>query len=943
MRAKRLYGGPRVCTDRTENVCIGPYGGAPPGTEVIYLAETNHTPQSAGPGRRRRKRAAGAEIALNTLKVLGTLLLIGITTGAILACFAAVYIKTVIMPQAPLDLTKFSVDLSTTIYYTDPNTGADVEWLTVHGDENRKWVSYADIPENLVHAAVAIEDKRFYDHHGVDWLRTARGVLTMFTGGDIQGGSTITQQLIKNVTEQDEVTVKRKILEIFRALDFDRNHSKEETLEWYLNYIYLGENCRGVYTASYEYFGKDVSELTLAECASLIGITNNPSIYDPYLDLIITDPETGEKVTNVQRNKNRQENILYQMLDQGYISQEEYDAAVAQELVFVRGEDTSKPKVVYTWFQDQVIRDVIQDLVDSGNGWSEEYVKQMFYSGGLSVYTTFDPKAQAAVDSVYENLDNLPYISNDGQQLQSAIVVIDNATGNVAALSGGMGEKESSLIFNRATQAVRPSGSSIKPLSVYGPAIDMGLITPATVIDDSPYNNSRAGGWPINTPAGYRGLTMVSDALKRSVNTVAVKIMANYSSPELAYQYLTGENGFGITTLVESKEINGQTYSDIDIAPLALGGLTNGVTVREMAAAYSAFPRNGMYIESRTYTKVLDSNGEVLLDNQPETHTVLKESTAWYMNTMLQSVMTSGGTGSSGRFDGMSMAGKTGTTSSRKDLWFAGYTPYYTAVVWTGYDQQERLGSSLNNPSIGLWRKVMSQLHEGLENRSFAKPESVQTVTVQVCKDSGMKATEYCNKDIRTVTGQGERVVSVTLAAGDAPTEFCTYHVPITICSNSPIKDAEGNSTGVFHLAGPYCPEESQMEVSVVDFPRRENLNAAGIGAVSVSDNIFLKEYLDNLGQAAYCDLHTTQPVAPETPKVVDPRDPATWPGPEDYPTVEEWEKFDPYDPATWPAGWTEAGSGGGSGETVPPTELPTEAPVLPEGPDDSEPYVPAA
>ena len=870
-------------------------GGIPPGTEVFYLAETNSNPAGGTPPRprkRRKGRSTGVAVALGIGKVLGTLILIGICTAAILACFASVYIKSVILPQAHVDASSFKMNLSSTIYYNDPATGALRELRTLHGEENRVLVDYEDIPQDLIHAAVAVEDKRFYEHNGVDWIRTGGAFINMFLGmKDTYGGSTLTQQLIKNMTEKDEVTVKRKVLEIFSALDFERNYRKEDIMEMYLNYIFLGENCYGVGTASYAYFGKDVSQLSLAECASLIGITNNPSAYDPYI---------SENTKN--NNKKRQELILDLMEEQGYISAEERDAAKAEPLNFVRGTDESRPVTVYSYYEDEIIRDVIDDLKSKLN-MSEIVATQLVYGGGLKIYSCYDPLVQAKVDAVYKNTENLPYTSKTGQPLQSAITVVDNATGNVVAMAGGMGEKEGSLTQNRAVKTIRPPGSSIKPLAVYAPALEMGLITPATVVDDTPYNLDN-GGWPVNSFTGYRGLTTVYEGLQNSVNTVAVKILANYLTPQVSFDFLTknenGMGGLGISTdhLVAAEEINGQIYSDIGLASLALGGLTRGVSTFEMAAAYSTFPRGGVYVSPRTYTRVEDNEGKVLIDNQQETHTAMKESTAWYINYMLQNVMVNG-TGRTARFDGMTMAGKTGTTSSRKDLWFAGYTPYYTAVVWTGYDQQERLASSLGNPSLGMWNKVMSSIHEGLESQPFPLPTNQNIVTVEICKDSGLRPTEACRRDAR-----GSRVISLKFVEGDQPTPYCELHTDVEICLADPFLNDKGERTYMYHLAGPYCPENTdetpgRRTVSVVDYTRE-----GAAATVTTPDKMFMKSYLDSLGDAAYCTVHTelppveTPPAETEEPggnggTAINPSDPNTWP---DYPG------FDPFDPSTWPS-----------------------------------------
>ena len=902
------------------------------------MAETRRTTNQSGePPRRPRRKGGAGRVILGILKVIGTLILIGCTTGAILACFAATYIKTVIIPQDYVDASAYSMNLSSTIYYTDPSTGEAKELRTLHGEENRVKVDYEEIPEDLVNALVAIEDQRFWKHQGVDWRRTGGAFLNMFLGmKDTYGGSTITQQLIKNMTQNDDVTVKRKILEIFRALEFERNYSKEEILEMYLNYIYLGESCYGVGTASLTYFGKPVSELSLAQCASLIGITNNPSRYDPY----ISD-------YTLEQNKLRQEIILNEMLEQGYITQAEHDAAVAEELVFVgRGQGTTST-TVYSYFEDQLIKDVIADL-KAEYDLSDQMASQWVYNGGLSIYCTQDPEIQAKVDAVYEDLSNFNATSSTGAQLQSAITVIDNATGNVVAVAGGVGEKTGSLTLNRALSQRQP-GSAIKPLAVYAPALDLGVITPATVIDDSPYSFDGDGGspWPVNSYGYYRGLTNVYNGLQDSINTLAVKVLANYTSPQVAYDFLVNNLGFSTDHLVVQEERNGTVFSDIGLAQLALGGLTDGITTLEMASAYATFPRGGLYIEPRTYTKVERVDPDtgavtVLLDNQAESHAAMKDSTAWYINTMLQNVVRNG-TGTSARFEGSTMpiAGKTGTTTSRKDLYFVGYSAYYTAAVWSGFDQPERMSSGLQQQSAVTWKKVMSAIHEGLEDKSFPTP-SAGTVTVPICADSGLQATEACKHDART--GEGGRIINMTFVKGDEPTTFCEVHKDVEICLDAPFLDADGNPNGMYHLAGEFCPEESRRTVSILDITRE-----GAAAAVTVRDNQFTTGHLEALGEAAYCDVHTTAQAPEPTEKPpIDPMDYTTWPGPEDYDNIEDYNRFNPFDESTWP----ENVNGSSSGQqTTPPTQTPvqpTETPSTSVQPSQApatteEPFVPAA
>lgn len=691
------------------------------------------------------------------LRVLGTLFLIGVLTCAMLACLAVMYIKIIILPNAGLRVEDFNTNLSTNMYYTDPATGNNVVMQTLYGEENRVWVEFDEIPQDMKDAAVSIEDRRFHNHNGVDWVRTARGVLSMFTGQKIEGGSTITQQFIKNLTDEDQVTVKRKVTEIFRALEFENNYTKDEILGYYLNYIYLGESCYGVYTASYKYFDKHVSQLSLAECASIIGITNNPSLYNPYGTVRLEDPETGEVKTSRDFNKERQELILWCMLDQKMITQEEYDAAMAEELQFVRGEGESGKTDVYSWYADAVINQVIDDIQEN-YGYSRQIASGMVYSGGLEIYTCMNPYVQAAVDNIYRDVSNLNHTSSSGQTMQSSMTVVDNNTGAVVAMAGGMGEKEGSLSFNRATRGKRAPGSSIKPLAVYAPALELGVITPFSSEIDSPVEDN----WPKNAYNGYYGRMSITRALQISSNTVAVKTLEKVT-PEASFQFM--QDRFHID-LVESKTVGDRTLTDMVPAALALGGLTEGVNTYEMAAAYSVFPRGGAYIAPRLYSKVVNSDGDVILENTQENESALQQSTAYYMNNMLQTVFEGSGTATRGKFSGMAMAGKTGTTDSRNDLWFVGYTPYYTAAVWTGYDQQERVPSSLNNPSVVLWRQVMQPLHSDLPYQDFFTPESGKLVQVTYCTVSGARANSYC----------GGNATTTYMLEESAPTSYCTVH-----------------------------------------------------------------------------------------------------------------------------------------------------------------------
>ena len=811
-------------------------------------------PEEPRPRRPRRKRRRS--IVGTFFKALGTLILVGLCTGALLACFAAVYMVQVIVPLADLSLDEFELGENSVMYYQDKATGEYEEMVTLLNVTSSIWVDYEEIPEDLINATIAIEDQRFWTHPGIDWRRTGRAVLDMFMGNDISGGSTITQQLIKNLTDYDETTVKRKLIEIVRALRVTQNTSKEDVMTLYLNIIPLGSKCEGVGSASYQYFGKPVSELTLAECASLISITNNPSKYGPYSSARVPTESTGELWTAKQWNKWRQELVLDNMLKYGMISQEEHDEAVAQELVFVRGEDETGDSTVYNWYEETVISDVRADLVER-LGWSESRADQVLARGGLRIYTCMDPEIQSIVEEIYTNRENLNYASSDGQLMQSAITVIDNATGDVVAIAGQFGEKTGNLWSNFANDPEyrRQPGSSIKPLTVYSPAFEMGLISPITVLDDYPYSmNLNEKGeetpWPVNSgTAKYGGLTSVRTALTKSLNTIAVRVLADRVTPRESFQFVQDRYGL---ELVDALEVGDQIKSDIAVAPLSMGGLTYGVTTRDMAQAYATFPNNGVYTESRTYTKVtqlVDGHEVVLLENKQEQEVVIKETTAYYINSILENVLIEG-TGKGHTLTDMTAAGKTGTTSENKDRWFVGYTPYYTAAVWTGYAIPAKMPSG--NRSLDLWELVMEEIHADLENTRFHEPSGLKPVSY--CLDSGLLATEYCKLDPR-----GSRVAEDKIFAEDIPDGlYCTAHTEETVfnlCLDCPILDEAGAETGMYHIAGPYCPEESLMQVCLSGYERLP------MGTTVANDDMYRKSVIEAYG---ICSVHLEPAAGPD-------------------------------------------------------------------------------
>ncbi len=654
--------------------------------------------------------AAGTGFALRTAaKVVITALLVFITTGMIFACIFAVYVKTC---MTGLDLTpeELASALSSTVW-VQTDSGQMEELEVLHSTINRIWVEHDQIPEDIEHAAVAIEDRNFYKHKGVDWWRTLGAFGNMFLSmQDTFGGSTITQQLIKNLTGKDEVTVQRKLLEIFQALEFEKKYSKDEIMTMYLNQIYLGEGCYGVGTAAREYFGKEVWELDLAECAALIGITNNPSKYDPYI---------GEQCT--ARNKERQELILTQMYKQGYITYEQCEQAKAEPLQFRRAAGEGYHVPVHSYFVDSLIYELTADLAEE-RGVTLGVAEQLIYNGGYNIYCCMDQRIQRIVDDIYQNTSNLPQASYNptGQQLASAIVIMDPYTGEIKALAGQTGVKTGSFTENYATESVRPPGSSFKPVAVYAPALDLGLITQNTQVNDSAGVKLQGTSWyPKNSGGGNRGWVTIRTGVSSSLNTVAAQVLDRIGL-QASWTYLTERFGFHSLVRDHLDERTGQVVSDFVYPALALGQLSYGITVKEMAQAYTAFVNDGVMSFGRTYSLVTDRDGKVVLDNPARQQVAVKANTAWNITDMLQNAATYG-TGWMANFGTTAVAGKTGTTSNDFDRYFTGYTRYYVAAVWTGYTYPAVLHYG-TNPAGLIWHDVMSRVHEGLEWWSFNTP-----------------------------------------------------------------------------------------------------------------------------------------------------------------------------------------------------------------------------
>ena len=739
---------------------------------------------------RRRPRRRGWGTAG---RVIGTILLVFVLTAAIFAGIFSAYINSSMRGRVEVYLDEFETKVSTELYYQEPSSG---EWTMYHtlflDSENRIWADLEQIPKDLQNAVVAIEDKRFYTHKGVDWHGTARAIFSTIFGGSVQGGSTITQQLVKNVTGDNQNTVKRKVMEIYRAQELEKRYEKDEILEAYLNEVYFGYSCYGVVTASLKYFNKDVSELSLAECASLVAITNNPSLYDP----LQTD-------WGLENNRTRQLLVLGAMLEQGKINQAAYDAAKEENVVFSNGytilggrvdvdtdkkddtdtdggdeqpeEETETATSSQSYFTDAVIEDVAAALVekygltDSTNPVTGKVTTafeqgvNMVYGKGYKIYTTQNPDYQKIAEEVCTDTSNLPYTSSytnsygdkETEQLQVGMTIVDPYTGYVVAMVGGAGVKQYDRGWNWATSA-RQCGSAIKPISVYAPALDDGTINGASTIDDYPVMVLNGSVYPKNANGRYMGLTPLHTAIARSTNTCAVRVVQEYGTSR-SYDFMTNKLGFTTLTSQDAQQVGN----------MGLGGLDRGVTTEEMAAAFAAFANEGIYTAPRTFIRVEDADGNVILENEAKASVAMKDTTAALMNSLLQEVIN-GGTGYEGRISGMHVAGKTGTTNNDQDRYFVGYTPYYSCAVWVGYVHNQRIIAS-GNPAASMWQKVMSRIHADLPDKDFFSCSGL--TYVKVCADSGLLATDSCAEDCR-----GSRVYSALVAADNAPSAYCNMH-----------------------------------------------------------------------------------------------------------------------------------------------------------------------
>lgn len=758
----------------------------------------------------------------------------------------------------------------------------------VSRDSNRIPVTIDMVPENLQNAFVAIEDSRFYDHNGIDIKGIIRaGVIGIKNRHFSEGASTITQQLLKNNvftdwTSEDSFAdkVKRKIQEQYLALELEKVMDKDTILINYMNTINLGQNTLGVEAASRRYFGKHVNELNLSECAVIAGITQNPSRYNP-----ITHPEDNAK---------RRKKVLEDMQEQGYITQEEYDEALADDVysrIQIADSENNEDSSINTYFTDALIDDVLEDLIAAGYNETQAYT--LLYSGGLKIYSTQDPKIQEICDNAFADESNFPantkwylnyeltidkangdrenvstemfraywrenrsskynliYASQEeayqdieaykeavmsngdevyGERItltpqpQVSLVVQNQSTGHVVAMVGGRGAKSASRTLNRATDTVRQPGSTFKVVSTYAPALDSAGLTLATVMNDAPFNY--ATGRPVANWYGenYRGLSSLRDGIRDSMNIVAVKTLTQIT-PQLGFDYL---KSFGFTTVVDRMEINGKIFSDIQ-QTTALGGLTKGVTNEELNAAYACIANHGTYIKPKLYTKVVDHDDNIILDNtMPQSRQVIKETTAFLLTDAMVDVVTSG-TGGSVNFGNMAIAGKTGTTSDYNDVWFSGYTPYYTATTWAGFDNNVKLSGEEKNLAKKLWRAVMSKIHEELPSESFSVPSGIVTATV--CSRSGkLPIAGLCDGTLR----------SEYFAEGTVPSATCDVHYAGQICQYCGLPASE------------FCPFKAE---GVVELTPIEDISLQG-GSANVSQIVDPDGTVNNVATPAQTNM----------------------------------------------------------------------------------------
>ena len=713
-----------------------------------------------------KKKKKNQNKALKTIKhvfgVIGTTLLSLFMIVIITCCIVAVSLTVYIMQFADsaFDVDLKNVDLSyTSFIYAKNSAGEMVELKRLSGDENRIWADMEQIPKHTQDAFVAVEDKRFYEHEGVDWKRTVRVTISTLFNGYGEGGSTITQQLVKNITGDDRVTPERKIREIFRALTLETEYTKIDILEAYLNRVPLGGTVYGVGSAAYFYFGKTVDQLTIAESAILAGMTRSPSVLNPY--------------ANLERSKERQLYALKCMYDQGLITTDEYEAAKVEQVKFrliVEGdaygyvdprydeyygnntssddddgyddEDTYEAykwdeyEISQNWYVDAAIEQVIEDL-SRAKGMTYAEAKQDLYKGGYKIYLNMDMDIQDKLEEFFRDPNNFFY-SYDTTAIEENLVqgafVLTDYRGNVIALAGGIGDKPGDGCFNRATQALLPIGSTMKPISVYGQAVDKDIITYSTMIYDKCIKLPEGTSWPSNFEGDYGSGNYIPAwyAVQQSKNTTAVR-MAEVLGIETCFNFLTDK--LNVTTL--------DYTSDKAYSPIALGQLTQGMTMLELAGAYQIFGSGGLYYEPKLYNLITDYNDTVIIEQEPLGERVMGSDSAYITNRLLKAVTdTTNGSGRYARIDGIEVVGKTGTSNDERILAFAGLTPDYCGVIRIGYDDNKKISNTNYIYLAQVWHDFMVNIVDEESTKTFAKDANV--VEKKYCKETGLLATSKC-------------------------------------------------------------------------------------------------------------------------------------------------------------------------------------------------------
>ncbi len=720
------------------------------------------------------------------INIVLTVMLVGVIAGAVVVAAFVIYIKSYIDPSfSGLDNLQFESSSTTVINYAVEVDGETkyVQYDTLVGTENRSWATYDELPEDLVNAYIAIEDKRFWEHPGVDYRRTGNAVINFFSSsGDNSGGSTITQQLIKNVSKEDETTIQRKVQEILRAITVTKQYSKEQVMEMYLNTIFLSQNCYGVKTAAMEYFGKELSELNLVECAALASIPKSPTKYDP--------------VRNPQNNLERRNLVLEQMLEQNLITKEEFDQFYNSQLDLNTDVEENEGESAHNYYVEALIEQVTDDLCEEF-GYDPATATRLLYSGGLNIITTVNPDIQEAIEEVfvetshdYLYLEGETVTGNQGVIPQASMVVMDPQTGDVLGLVGGRGEKKGAMGLNRAVHSPRQWGSSIKPLSLYTLAIEEGLFSDGMAVDDVPtIKNEKNAYWPTNMPNRFYGMIDVNFAVIKSLNTIPVYLVDKLT-PQKCFDFL--QDTLGFYSIVESVTSGGQVYSDVQLAPLALGGFTYGVTMLEMTQGYCMLANGGVTSDARFYSRIEDSKGIILIDKEPVHRIAVSEESAFIMTGMLMNVVDmAGATGTrvtvDEKFD-VEVAAKTGSTNDDRDRTFMAYTPEYVGGVWFGYDNNKALTGFLYNPALSLWDRVFENIYQDLETKgvayqkTFDRPRDI--IEVEYCSVSGKKPTDACYMDIYYYDAENNRfngsaVTRGYFSAGAQPTEKCDCHVEV--------------------------------------------------------------------------------------------------------------------------------------------------------------------